>query len=99
LRIRGLFRDWKADIVCLLETKLEYIYREVMSSLWACQHMDWTFLGLRGALGGILLIWDRQAVEKTEDCARNFSVVCSFRNVINNFVWAFARCMVQMMMV
>jgi hypothetical protein len=36
LRIRGLLRDWKADIVCLQETKLEYISREVIRSLWGC---------------------------------------------------------------
>lgn len=28
LRIRGLLRNWKVDIVCLLEAKLEYISRE-----------------------------------------------------------------------
>lgn len=28
LRIRGLLRNRKVDIVCLLETKLEYISRE-----------------------------------------------------------------------
>jgi hypothetical protein len=27
LRIRGLLEDWKADIVSLQETKLEYILR------------------------------------------------------------------------
>jgi len=30
--IRGLLRDWKADVVCLLETKLESISREVVRS-------------------------------------------------------------------
>ncbi len=33
LMIRGLLRDWKADIVCLQDTKMEYIYREVIRSL------------------------------------------------------------------
>lgn len=33
-RIRGLLKDWKADIVCLLETKLEYISRDVIHTLW-----------------------------------------------------------------
>lgn len=34
LRIRGLLREWKADVVCLQETKLEVISREVIRSLW-----------------------------------------------------------------
>jgi exonuclease III len=40
MRIRGLLRDWEVDIVCLQETKLEYISREVIKSLWGCQHVD-----------------------------------------------------------
>lgn len=50
LRIKGLLRDWKVDIICFQETKLENISKEVIHSLWGCQHV----LGLRGASGGIL---------------------------------------------
>ena len=54
LRIRGLLREWKADVVCLQETKLEVISREVIRSLWGGQHVDWCYLGSSGASGGIL---------------------------------------------
>jgi exonuclease III len=30
LEIRGLLKEWKADIVCLVETKLSVISREVV---------------------------------------------------------------------
>jgi hypothetical protein len=30
LRIKGLIRDWKVDLVCLMETKMEVITREVV---------------------------------------------------------------------
>jgi hypothetical protein len=33
LEIRGLLRDWRADIVCLVETKMAVISREVVRSL------------------------------------------------------------------
>jgi hypothetical protein len=33
LGIRGLLREWKADVVYLLETKLENVSREVVWSL------------------------------------------------------------------
>jgi len=33
LRIKGLIRDWKVDLVCLMETKMEVITREVVRSL------------------------------------------------------------------
>jgi exonuclease III len=67
LRIRGLHRDWKAEIICLQETKLEYISRDVVCSLRVCQHVDQSYLGSRGAYEGILLMWDRRVMEKIED--------------------------------
>jgi endonuclease/exonuclease/phosphatase family metal-dependent hydrolase len=39
MRIRGLLRDWKVDIVCLQEAKLEYISREVIK-LMGLSHVD-----------------------------------------------------------
>jgi hypothetical protein len=44
LRIRGLLRDWKVGVVCLLETKMAVISREVVWSLWVCHYVDW-FVG------------------------------------------------------
>jgi exonuclease III len=34
MRIKGLIRDWKADIVCFQETKFKFITRELVRSLW-----------------------------------------------------------------
>lgn len=89
LRIRGLLKDWKADIICLLETKLENISSEMVWSLWCCQHVGKLFMGLRGDSSRILLIWDGQVVEKIEDCVGSFTVACSFRTVKDNLFWAF----------
>jgi exonuclease III len=33
LQIMGLLKEWKADIVCLTETKMDVITREVIRSL------------------------------------------------------------------
>jgi hypothetical protein len=35
-------------------------------------------------------MWDRQVVEKTQDCVGNFLVACSFRSVIDNVERVFA---------
>lgn len=32
-----------------------------------------------------------------EDCVGNFSVACSCRSVVDNLEWAFARCMILLM--
>jgi exonuclease III len=89
LRIKGLIRDWKVDLVCLMETKMEVITREVVRSLWGCQHVDWCFMGASGASGGILIMWDRRAVEKVDDCVGRYTLAVSLRNVDDNFLWAF----------
>lgn len=64
--LRVKLKKWKADIVCLQETKLEQLSRVVVGSLWGCQHVDWCYLGSRGASRGILLMWHMRVVEKIE---------------------------------
>jgi hypothetical protein len=75
MKIKGLIKGWKANIVCLQENKLKFINREVVFSLWDSVHEDWCYLGSSGIPGGILLMWDRRVVEKVEDCVRRFIVV------------------------
>ena len=89
LQVSNLIRKWKADIVCLQETKMELINRGVICSLWGGQHVDWLYLGSMGASGGVLLMWDNRVVEKLEEAVGRFSVSCKFKNVVDQFVWAF----------
>jgi hypothetical protein len=42
------------------------VSREVVRSLWGCQHVDWCYMGSSGASGGVLLMCDRRVVEKIE---------------------------------
>jgi hypothetical protein len=90
LKIRNLLRQWKADIICLQETKLDLISNSIVKSLWGCQFADWCFLPSSGASSGILLMWDRRVVEKFEVLVGDHVVACSFRDCANNFSWAFA---------
>jgi exonuclease III len=41
LRIRNLLKQWKADIICLKETKLEIIFNSLVRNLWSCPFEDW----------------------------------------------------------
>ena len=34
-------------------------------------------------------MWDRKVVEKVEEAVRHFSVSCKFKNVGDQFEWAF----------
>ena len=79
-------RNWRPNIVCLQETKIELITRAVIRSLWGGQHVDSSNLGSCGASGGILLMWDTQLVDKVEEAVGCFSVSCKFKNVVDQFV-------------
>ena len=89
LWVWNLIRSWGADIICLQETKMELITRREIQSLWGCQHLDWLYLGSIGALGGVSVMWDRRMVEKIDEVVGRFSVSCKFKNVVDQFVWAF----------
>jgi exonuclease III len=89
LRIKHMLKLWKLDIICLQETKLELITTAIVRSLWRCHHVDWMFLGSNGASGGILLMWDKRCVEKSEDVVEIYSVSCKFKNVADQKVWMY----------
>jgi hypothetical protein len=90
LKIRNLLSKWKVDIVCLQETKLKMVSNQLVQSLWRCPYKEWCHVDSCGASGGILLMWDRRLVSKIGDCLGNYVVACSFRNVEDGFLWAFA---------
>ena len=77
--------EWKVDIVCFQETKLEVMFRSVV-----CGFAIMWILDSRGALGGILIMWDMRMVEKIDKCAREFTLADTFRNVEDYFTLAFA---------
>ena len=76
LQIKNLIRMWRADIICMQETKMELITRGFVRSLWGCHYVDWVYLGSLGASRGILVIWDRRVVEKLEEAVGHYSVSC-----------------------
>ena len=50
-------------------------------SLWGYHYVDWVYLSSMGALGGILVIWDRRVAEKLEEMVGKFLVSYRFKNV------------------
>jgi exonuclease III len=51
LRVRNLLKDWKVDIVCFQETKLDAMSHRIVRNLWGCSHVDWCCLDSSGASG------------------------------------------------
>jgi exonuclease III len=84
LQVKHLLKLWQANMICLQETKLDLINRELISSLWV--YIMWIGcisvpMGLQGV---IILMWDMRVVEKIEDAVGNFSVSCKLRTVIDH---------------
>ena len=66
LVVRNLFREWNCDVVCLQETKFASMDRQLICSLWSCPYIIWVALDADQATGGVLMMWDRRALEKLE---------------------------------
>ena len=45
LVVRNLLREWKCDVICLQETKIASIDRQLVCSIWGCLYVDWVALG------------------------------------------------------
>jgi exonuclease III len=56
MQVRNLLHSWKADIVCLQETKLPEVSKALIRSLWRGRYVDWVCLESVGASGGIILM-------------------------------------------
>ena len=50
LKVRNFLRSWRADIVCLQETKLKWVTRGLVRRIWSCPYIDWLYLDSEGVL-------------------------------------------------
>ena len=87
--IKQFIRDQRVDVVCLQETKIQNMNRQMARSLGAGRFSEWVFVDATGSAGGILLMWDKRIVEASETVCGIFTASCSFRNVEDGFRWIF----------
>ena len=73
--VRNLLLEWNFDVVCLQETKLAGMDRQLICSLWSCPYVDWVALDADQTAGGVLIMWDRRALEKLEVMVCQFFVL------------------------
>ena len=52
LVVRNLLWEWNCDVVCLQETKLAGIDRQLICSLCSCPYVDWVALDADQTPGG-----------------------------------------------
>ena len=85
--MKHLLREWRCDIVCLQETKLDGLDHRMVRSLWGNQHVDWVALDAINTVGGILLMWDSRVVEKIDAAMGHNSVSCYWHGLVDDFNW------------
>ncbi len=86
--VKNLLRGWKCNVVCLQETKLAAVDLTIIRSLWGIMHVGWEVLDAFHTAGGIILMWDKRAVEKIDGFIGEFSVSCQWRSLEDGFVWS-----------
>ena len=74
LVVKNLLWEWKCDVVCLQETKIASMNRQLVCSLWSCPYVDWTVLEVDRTTGGILIMWDKRVLDKMEVMVGTFLV-------------------------
>ena len=88
--IKGVVRNQKPDLVCLLETKVKEMSLQMVKSVGVGRFLNWVLVDARGAAGGLLLFWDNRVLENLEVESGGHSISVQFRNYADGFSWIFS---------
>ncbi|KAL6311685.1 hypothetical protein AAG906_019039 [Vitis piasezkii] len=80
--VRGV--EWDLD-----ETKIQLMSESVVRSLGSGRFLDWRALDADGAVGGLLICWDKRSLEILDWEEGQYSLSCRFKNVEDGVVWVF----------
>ncbi len=86
--VKKLLRDWRCDVVCLQETKLDQIDLRLVRSLWSNQFVGWEAVNAVNIAGSILLMWEKMVFDKIDSHLSTFSVSCTWKGVVDGFDWS-----------
>ena len=64
--IKSVIRKQKVDLFCIQETKIQVMTDRVVRSLGSGRFLDWKALNACGSTGGILICWDKRALDLLE---------------------------------
>ena len=87
--IKNFFRSHRADLVSLLETKVQDMNIDMVRSLGVDRCLNWKSLNAEGSAWGILLFWDNSRISLVDYVVGRLSVSCLFRMAEDGFQWAF----------
>ena len=87
--ICNFVRSQRVDLGCIQETKIQKWSNAYARSLGVSRFHDWKALEAEGAVGDILLFWDKQKMDQIQAEIGSFSITSLFKNVEDRFMWAF----------
>ena len=87
--IKNFLRSYRADLVCLQETKVQEMTIDLVRSLGVVRQLNWKELNAEGSAGGILFLWDNSRISLVDFVVGSFSVSCLFKMPEDRFQWAF----------
>ena len=85
--MKNLLKEWKCEVVCFQETKLDCTNSVAVKSLWGSSFVDWETLDAIHTAGGIIVIWDTRVFEKIDCVVGSFSISVLLKGVADGFVW------------
>ena len=87
--IKGVVRNQKLDLVCLLETKVKEMSQQMVNSVGVGRFLNWASVDARGVVGG-LFFWDNRVLEILKVESEGYSISVHFRNCADGFSWIFS---------
>ena len=87
--IKNFLRRYRADVVCLQETKIQEMSNILARSLGVGRQMNWKVMNAQGSAWGIVVFWDNSSISLMDSVVGSFSVLCLFRMPEDGFQWAF----------
>ena len=88
--IKGVVRNQKPDLVCLMEMKVKEMLVQMVNCVGVGRFLNWTSMDAKGATGGLLLFWDNRVLEKLEVESGGYSISVCFRYRADGFTWIFS---------
>jgi len=87
--LKSFLRDWKCDLLCLQETKMEVVSLSNVLALWGNDSVDFATLNAVGLSGGVLVMWDKSVYRLVYSFCGDFSITCILQTIESGFAWAF----------
>ena len=87
--IKTFIRNQRADVICIQETKIQAMSDYIARSIGSGRFIEWKAVNAEGASGGILVCWDKRALEVLDWEEGQFTLSCRFRNIENGVSWIF----------